>query len=426
MGKPDDAEGWLLHILTIEGGLPLSGTVSVSGAKNAVLPLLAAAAAKPGVFRLDRCPALTDVDATADILEHLGCAVRRASGVIEVDSRGLCCSRVPRPMMLRLRSSVIFLGALLARCGEARLWLPGGCCIGARPIDLHLRALAQMGAAVEQDGDELRCRCDRLRGGEITLPYPSVGATENLLLAAMGAEGEVTIRNAAREPEVAALARFLRAMGAEVAGEGSAVLRITAPRTPRDAAFTVPPDRIETATYLCALASAGGSIELTDADPSQLFPVIACLRRAGMRIECAGGAIRASCGKLRAVGCVQTGPYPAFPTDAQAPLMAALLRARGTTCLRETVFEHRFRHVDALRAMGADIEIHGSTARIRGVRALHGADVSATDLRGGAAMVIAALGAAGVSHITQTQHIARGYERLCEKLRGLGAEIRPE
>ena len=426
MGKPDDAEGWLLHILTIEGGLPLSGTVSVSGAKNAVLPLLAAAAAKPGVFRLDRCPALTDVDATADILEHLGCAVRRASGVIEVDSRGLCCSRVPRPMMLRLRSSVIFLGALLARCGEARLWLPGGCCIGARPIDLHLRALAQMGAAVEQDGDELRCRCDRLRGGEITLPYPSVGATENLLLAAMGAEGSVTIRNAAREPEVAALARFLRAMGAEVTGEGSAVLRITAPRTPRDAAFTVPPDRIETATYLCALASAGGSIELTDADPSQLLPVIACLRRAGMRIECAGGAIRASCGPLRAVGCVQTGPYPAFPTDAQAPLMAALLRARGTTCLRETVFEHRFRHVDALRAMGADIEIHGSTARIRGVRALHGADVSATDLRGGAAMVIAALGAGGVSHIRETQHIARGYERLCEKLRGLGAEIRPE
>ena len=424
MGKPDDAEGWLLHILTIEGGRTLSGTAPVSGAKNAVLPLLAATAARPGVFRLERCPALSDVDATADILEHLGCTLRRSPGVIEVDSRGLCCSRVPRPMMLALRSSVVFLGALLARCTEARLWLPGGCCIGARPIDLHLRALRQMGAAVEQDGDELRCRCERLRGGEITLPYPSVGATENVLLAAMGAAESVTIRNAAREPEVAALARFLRAMGAEVTGEGSAVLHITAPGTSRDAAFTVPPDRIETATYLCALASAGGSISLTHTNPAQLAPVIACLRCADMAIDCCGDTIRASCGRLRAIGCVQTGPYPAFPTDAQAPLMAALLRARGESRLRETVFEHRFRHVDALRAMGADIEIHGPTARIHGVRALHGADVSATDLRGGAAMVIAALGAAGVSHITQTQHIARGYENLCEKLQSLGAEIR--
>ena len=423
MGKPDDAEGWLLHTMTIEGSRPLSGEIAISGAKNAVLPLLAAAACKPGVFRLERCPALTDVDATADILEHLGCTVSRAPGVIEVDSRGLCCSRVPRPMMLRLRSSVIFLGALLARCGEARLWLPGGCCIGARPIDLHLRALQSMGVTVEQSGEELRCFCDRLRGGDITLPYPSVGATENMLLAAMGAEGSVTIRDAAREPEVAALARFLCAMGAEVTGEGSAVLRVTAPGTPQNAVFTVPPDRIETATYLCALASAGGDLTLTHTVPAQLAPVIACLRNAGMEIECGCDTIRASCRKLRAIGCVRTGPYPAFPTDAQAPLMAALLRARGTTRLRETVFEHRFRHVEALRAMGADIAIRGRTARFRGVHALHGADVAAPDLRGGAAMVIAALGAEGVSHIRETQHIARGYERLCEKLRGLGAEI---
>ena len=426
MGKPDDAEGWLLNILTIAGGRPLSGCVRISGAKNAVLPLLAATAAQPGEYRLERCPALSDVDATADILTHLGCAVRRAPGVIEVDSRGLCRSRIPRQMMLRLRSSVIFLGPLLARCGEAGLWLPGGCCIGARPIDLHLRALREMGVCVEQSGEALHCRCDRLRGGVIRLPYPSVGATENILLAAMGAAGEVTVVNAAREPEIAALARFLRAMGAQVTGEGSAVIRVTAPRTPRDAAYEVPPDRIEAATYLCAAASAGGTVTLCNADASELAPVIGCLRRAGMHIECKSDSIRAFSGSLRGIGCVQTGPYPAFPTDAQAPLMAAMLRAGGTTCLRETVFERRFRHVEALRAMGADISVRGRTARIRGVRSLHGADVAATDLRGGAAMVIAALGAEGVSHISETQHIARGYENLCEKLRALGAEIRRE
>ena len=425
MGKPDDAEGWLLNILTIAGGRPLSGRVEISGAKNAVLPLLAATAALPGRYRLNRCPSLSDVDATADILAHLGCAVRRAPGAIEVDSRGQYCSRIPRAMMLRLRSSVVFLGALLARCREARLWLPGGCCIGRRPIDLHLKALRELGVRVEQSGEELRCRCDRLRGGRIELPYPSVGATENILLAAMGAEGEVAVRNAAREPEVAALCRFLRALGAEVSGEGSAVIRITAPQNPRDAEFTVPPDRIEAATYLCALASAGGALTLTHTIPAQLAPVIACLRRAGMRIECTGDTIRAFSGPLRGIGAVRTGPYPAFPTDAQAPLMAALLRARGTTCRRETVFEHRFRHVDALRAMGAAIEIRGRTARIRGVSSIHGADMAATDLRGGAAMVIAALGAEGVSHISETQHIARGYENLCEKLRILGADIRP-
>ena len=426
MGKPDDAEGWLLNTLTIEGGRPLSGQVEISGAKNAVLPLLAATAAQPGRYRLERCPALSDVDATAEILTHLGCAVRRRPGAVEVDSGRLCCSRIPRAMMLRLRSSVVFLGALLARCGEARVWLPGGCCIGRRPVDLHLKALRSMGVQVEQSGEELRCRCEKLRGGDIELPFPSVGATENVLLAALGAEGEVTLRNAAREPEIAALARFLRAMGAEVTGEGSAVIRVAAPREPRGAAFTVPPDRIEAATYLCALASAGGDVTLTHTAPAQLAPVLACLRRAGMRIDCAGDTIHAASGSLRGIGTVQTGPYPAFPTDAQAPLTAALLRARGTTCLRETVFERRFLHVEALRAMGADIEIRGRTARIRGVRALHGADASATDLRGGAAMVIAALGAEGVSHITQTQHLARGYEDLCGKLRALGAELRPE
>ena len=424
MGKPDDAEGWLLNTLTILGGRPLSGSVAISGAKNAVLPLLAATAAQPGRFRLEHCPRLTDVDATADILTHLGCAVHRTPGVIEVDSGNLRCCRIPRQMMLRLRSSVVFLGALLARCGEAQLWLPGGCSIGRRPIDLHLKALRELGVSVDQQDEALCCRCARLRGGDIRLPYPSVGATENILLAAMGAEETVTVSNAAREPEVAALARFLRAMGAEVMGEGSGVIRITAPEKPRDARFSVPPDRIEAATYLCAAASAGGQLTLTHAVPSELSPVIACLRRAGMHIACTDDTIRVRSGPLRGIGCVRTGPYPAFPTDAQAPLMAALLRAEGESRIQETMFECRFRHVDALRAMGAEISVRGRWATVRGVPALHGADVAATDLRGGAAMAIAALGAEGVSHITETQHIARGYDGLCGKLRALGADIR--
>ena len=415
-----------LKILTIRGGRPLSGTVGVSGAKNAVLPLLAATAAHGGVYRLENCPALSDVDATVDILEHLGCRVQRQADVIEVDSRPMRCASIPREEMLRLRSSVIFLGALLARCGRAQLWLPGGCCIGPRPIDLHLSALRALGAGAEQDGARVECRCGRLPGGVVRLPFPSVGATENALLAGMGADGPVTVVNAAREPEVSALAGFLRAMGAGITGEGSGLIRMIPPKEFRSVRFRVPPDRIEAATWLCALASAGGELTVRNVRSDELLPVLDCLRRAGMYIEASGQEIRAGSGALHAAGTVRTGPYPAFPTDAQALLTAALAKAEGTTWIEDTVFPQRFRHVDALRAMGADISVSGGSACIRGVPRLHGASVEATDLRGGAAMVIAALGAEGVSHISEIRHIFRGYDRLCEKLRGLGAEICPE
>ena len=415
-----------MKILTIRGGRPLSGTVGVSGAKNAVLPLLAATAAHGGLYRLENCPALSDVDATVDILEHLGCRVDRQGDVIEVDSRPMRCASIPREKMCRLRSSVIFLGALLTRCGAARLWLPGGCCIGPRPIDLHLSALRALGARAEQDGDRVECRCDRLHGGCVRLPFPSVGATENALLAGMGADGAVTVENAAREPEISSLAAFLRAMGAEISGEGSSVIRLAPPADFRDARFRVPPDRIEAATYLCALASAGGQLTVENARSGALLPVIDCLRRAGMYIEASEDTIRARSGILHAIDPVRTGPYPAFPTDAQALLTAALAKAEGTTCLVDAVFPQRFRHVAALRAMGAEISASEGKACIRGVPALHGADVEATDLRGGAAMVIAALGAHGVSHISEIHHIFRGYDRLCEKLRTLGADICPE
>ena len=420
---PDDAEGCVLGILTIEGGRPLYGTVTISGAKNGVLPLLAAAAAQSGSFRLENCPDLTDVSATADILRHLGCGVRRCGSAIEVDSRGLCCTQIPRTLMTRLRSSIIFLGALLARCGNARLWLPGGCLIGLRPIDIHLNALRQLGAQVEERNGEVICSASHMRGGEVSLSYPSVGATENLLLAGLRCPEGVTIRGAAREPEVAALARFLRKMGAEIRGEGTGCIRMNCRPLHGGVSFAVLPDRIETATYLCALGSCGGKLRLEHTSPACLMPVLSVLRAAGMELSLRPDAITAKCDELHAVDRIRTGPYPAFPTDAQAPVMAALLCAKGKTTVEETVFEHRFRHVDALRAMGADITVTDDRAVIRGVCRLHGADAAATDLRGGAAMVIAALGAEGISRISETQHIFRGYDSLCEKLSALGARI---
>ena len=413
----------MVEILTIHGGRPLYGSVAISGAKNAVLPLLAATAAHGGEYCLHNCPHLTDVTATVDILEHLGCTVRREGDAITVDSTRLSCTQIPRALMLRLRSSVIFLGALLARCGTAQLWLPGGCCIGARPIDIHLEALRQLGAEVEQTGEAVYCRAQQLRGGKILLPYPSVGATENLLLASLGCQEETVISNAAREPEVVALSELLCAMGAHIDGAGTATIRMVPGKLRAGASVSVPPDRMEAATYLCALGACGGELFLKHADPCQLSPVLDTLRSAGMTVSAQPDGIAAHASQLHQAAPVCTGPYPAFPTDAQAPMMAALLRARGTTYIEETVFEHRFRHVDALRAMGAEIALSGNRATIHGVEALHGADVAATDLRGGAAMVIAALGAEGVSHISQTQHIFRGYDGLCQKLAGLGADI---
>lgn len=413
-------------ILTIQGGRPLYGTVPILGAKNGVLPLLAAAAAHGGFWRLENCPRLTDVTATAEILRHLGCTAEWDGSAMVVDSMSLRCADIPRELMRPLRSSVIFLGALLARCGSARLWLPGGCPIGARPIDMHLSALRQLGAEVEERDGEVSCRAERLHGGTVTLPYPSVGATENVLVASARSDGPIILRGAAREPEVVSLARFLRAMGAEISGEGTDTIRMAPGRMCRRLRYTVLPDRIEAATYLCALGACGGEITLEHTDPRHLAAVLSVLRGAGMEFTVGADTITAKCRALCGTQTVRTNPYPAFPTDAQAPLMAALAQGSGETVIEETVFEHRFRHVPALISMGADISVEGSRAVIRAVPRLHGADVAATDLRGGAAMVVAALGARGMSRISETQHIFRGYECLCEKLSALGASIREE
>ena len=409
-----------MDTITITGGRPLGGTLAVQGSKNAVLPILAATAAIPGSFVLTNCPAIRDVTVTRFLLEDLGLRVTEADGRLTVDSRGPV-RPVPDPALAgQLRSSVLLLGALLARLGEAVIPLPGGCALGARPLDYHRSALEGLGVTIRCEEGRLLCK-GRPKAGTVILPYPSVGATENLILAALGASGPVLLIGAAREPEIRDLAVFLRACGARITGAGTPCVRIE-PTELHGAAHRILPDRMEAATWLCAAAATGGEITLTELIPDELCAVLHVLRQAGCEISGSDTALTLRAGALHAPGAVVTGPYPAFPTDAQAPVMAALLRASGSTLFRETVFSDRFRHVPALCAMGAGIETAGELARVRGVSALHGAEVCATDLRGGAAAVIAALAAEGQSVIRDAWHLDRGYGNFSERLRVLGAE----
>ncbi len=416
--------GFFMDLWHIRGGRRLEGTLRVQGSKNASLPILAACVLCPQRCELLNVPRLSDTDAALRILEYLGCAVARERDRVYIDSTMLSCSAVPHSLMAEMRSSVIFMGALLARCGEARLSLPGGCRLGKRPIDLHLAALRKLGARIEEDNNELHCRTQRLRGTEIILPFPSVGATENALLAACGARGETLIRGAAREPEIAALADFLCAMGAEIRGAGSDTIRLTAFRPKKDVCFRIPPDRIAAASFACAAAGCGGDLTLNGFEPGQISAVLHFLNAAGCDIITFTHALRLrSDARLTAVGPVVTAPYPGFPTDAQPLLMAALLRAEGRTVIRETIFEQRFRQAPELCRLGARIRVEGQTAEVLGVKALRGAALHATDLRGGAAMILAGLAAEGETLVFDEGHVRRGYEDLDRCLESLGAEI---
>ena len=408
-----------MDTIRIIGGRPLRGEVRVHGAKNAVLPILAATAAVRGRFTLDNCPPIRDVEITLRILEGLGVRTRQEGERLLIDSTCLDGWVPDADLSGRLRSSILFLGALLTSAGRAEIPRPGGCVLGARPIDLHLAPLRALGVEITAEDCRLCCR-GRPRGGTVILPYPSVGATENLLLAALGASGPVRIIGAAREPEITDLCRFLRACGAELEGEGSNCLLLR-PAELHGCRHTVLSDRMEAATYLCAAASAGGEITLRGVVPAHLAPVLEALRAAGCAIRTEKDGLRLTAAALRAVPPVVTGPYPAFPTDAQAPMMAALLRAEGTSVLRETVFEDRFRHVPALRRLGGKIDLAGRIAAVRGVDRLRGCAMEATDLRGAAAMVVAALAAEGESRITDPCHLRRGYAALVPTLRSLGA-----
>ena len=407
----------------VGGGRPLEGSVEVHGAKNSVLPILAACLLAPEECVIHSCPDLSDVTASLDILRHLGCRAERQGDTVVVDASGPTGCDVPDALMREMRSSVIFLGAVLG--GQAELSYPGGCELGPRPIDLHLAAIRAMGGAIEERGGGLHCT-GPLYGADVVLSIPSVGATENIMLAAVAAKGTTTITNAAREPEIVDLQTFLRQLGADVRGAGSSVIVVRGGKRLHGGEHRVMGDRIVAATYLAAVASAGGQVEVTGVDYRHLSTVTSVLSEAGCVVKSGPDRVYLRSAPLRGVRPVRTAPYPGFPTDAQAPLMAALAKSSGCTVFVENMFESRYRHVDELARMGADIHVEGRVAVVYGVPALHGAQVQATDLRGGAALVVAALGAEGESRITGLHHIDRGYQDLVGDLTLLGADIRRE
>ena len=409
--------------LLVRGGRPLHGEVTIQGAKNSVLPILAATVLTGDRVVLRGCPRLRDVDASIRILQSLGCRAQWEGDALTVDTAALNRCEISDILMREMRSSAIFLGAVLARLGRADISYPGGCELGPRPIDLHLSGLRDLGADIREEGGILHCTASRLAGRELMLSLPSVGATENLMLAACGAEGTTVISNAAREPEIVDLQDFLNACGAEVSGAGSTSVTIRGGKPLHGCEFRCMPDRIVAATYLCACASAGGEVYLRGARERHLATVADALRQAGCTVAGDGEGIACRCRRrLRAVRPVRTAPYPGFPTDAQAVLMAAMLKSRGTTVFEENIFENRYRHVDELTRMGAEIRVAGRVAVVSGVERLSGAAVRCTDLRGGAALCVAALAADGETRIFETAHIDRGYEDIVRDLRALGAD----
>ncbi|MGE5590736.1 MAG: UDP-N-acetylglucosamine 1-carboxyvinyltransferase [Bacillota bacterium] len=412
--------------IVVEGGHRLSGRVRVDGAKNAVLPILAASLLAEEPVTLHGVPALDDVLTMGGVLQGIGVDLEsEPGGTIHVNpGASRLQPAAPDDLVRRMRASFLILGPLLARMGEARIALPGGCAIGSRPIDLHLKGLEALGAELEHQHGCIRMRARRLMGARIYLDFPSVGATENILMVAVLASGTTFIENAAEEPEVVDLANFLIALGARVYGAGSKIIRVDGVRRLKGASYTVIPDRIEAGTFLTAAAITGGDVWVTNALPEHLKPTIAKLREAGCEVweEEAGGVRARAKGRPRAID-IKTLPYPGFPTDMQAQMMALCTLADGTSIITETVFENRFMHVDELKRMGARIQIQGHSAVVKGVPSLCSASVTATDLRAGAALVLAGLAAEGRTEVGGLHHLDRGYVDLEGKLRDLGANI---
>ncbi|WP_334071898.1 MULTISPECIES: UDP-N-acetylglucosamine 1-carboxyvinyltransferase [Paenibacillus] len=413
--------------LVIEGGRPLSGSIRIHGAKNAALPIMAASLLTEGKVRLRNVPRLLDIDVMLGILNRLGCAVVQKEDTVLVDTGGVVSSHVPEDLMKQMRSSIFLMGPLLARFGEVCIYQPGGCAIGERKIDLHLRGLQALGAQIEESNNQIWCRASKLRGSDIHLDFPSVGATENIMMAATLAEGTTTITNAAREPEIQDLQNFLNAMGANVIGAGTEAITIRGVRALEPCDYEIIPDRIVAGTALIAAAATRGTVTLTHCNPSHLTALFHVLRRAGVQIGTCDDIITvSSSGRLKAVERIVTSPYPSFPTDLQSQVMVLLSLADGLSLMKETVFEGRFKHVDELVRMGADISVDLNTAFIRGVARLYGATVEATDLRAGAALVIAGLAAQGKTVVEQVHHIDRGYDRIETMFRRLGGVMHRE
>lgn len=409
----------------INGGHRLSGEISIQGAKNAVLPVLAASVISGKVSTITNIPNLRDVDMMIKILDSIGAKTHIEGNVLTVDSSTIDKIEVPEELVREMRSSIIIMGALLARFGEAKLAFPGGCEIGLRPIDLHLKALRQMGAVIEEAHGLLDCKTTGLRGCEIQLDYPSVGATENIMLAAVTAEGTTTITNAAREPELMDLQDYLNKAGAKVKGAGSSCIIIEGVKELDSCDHRIIPDRIVAGTYMAAATLTGGELFLKDIVTDHILSIIAKLKEAGAIIYANGNSLKII-GPRRpsAIDMLQTLPYPGFPTDMQAQIMALLTIANGTSVINETIFENRFKQAEELHRMGSNIKTFGKVAVIKGVKELTGAKVSAKDLRGGASLVLAGLVAQGTTEICNIYHINRGYDNMLEILTSIGADIK--
>lgn len=408
----------------INGGKRLEGSVRVPGAKNSILPILAAALLTTKQVVINDCPSLADIDKVLGILSAVGCKVQREGSTLVVDPSNITTSVIPDKYVKEIRSSIIFLGAMVARAGVAKVTYPGGCEIGQRPINLHITGLKKLGVEIDDSHGYIQCKAANMTGADIHLDYPSVGATENIILAATGAHGYTIIRNAAKEPEITDLQDFINAIGGRVSGAGTSTIIIEGKRPMDGAVHRIIPDRIVAGTYLTAGAMLEGDILVENVVLDHIQPIVAKLRESGALIKASGTAIHIR-GRERPLPIYHTTtlPYPGFPTDMQAPLMSLLSISSGTSVVVETIFENRFKHVPELIRMGANIRIDGKTAVIQGVDRLKGAIVSAWDLRGGAALVLAGLAAEGQSTIENIHHIERGYECLECSLRSVGAEI---
>jgi len=413
-----------LDVYTIQGGKKLNGSVKIEGSKNAVLPILAACIISGGRNVLYNCPDLRDVAVMLNILEIIGCKVEKTDDMLVVDTSQIITSEIPDKLVREMRSSVVVLGAMLTRMKKTILSYPGGCEIGTRPIDLHVKGLRELGAKISEVGGYLLCEAENLIGTEINLDFPSVGATENIMLAAVGAEGTTIIRNAAREPEVVDLQSFLNAIGCRINGAGTNIIRIYGVKKFKPAEYSILPDRIVAGTYLAMTAATYGNIEIKDVIPEHFSALLFKLKEAGCKLKIGKSKIELeSPKKLLAVDTIKTLPYPAFPTDLQAPMLSLMTIASGTSVIVENIFENRFKHVNELIKMGAKITIEGRTAIVKGVNKLQGANVEAKDLRGGAALILAGLAAEGDTIIEGIHHVERGYEAIHEKLSMIGAKI---
>lgn len=412
--------------LIINGGKRLHGEIQIHGAKNSTLPLMAASLLCGGECVLHNCPSLSDVDTAIKILRHLGCKVKRSGSSVAINPIPAEKFDIPDNLMREMRSSIIFLGAIVSRMQRAVLSFPGGCELGPRPIDLHLSSLRKMGVVIDEDHGCLNCTAPNgLSGAIINLSFPSVGATENIMIAAAVSKGVTVINNAALEPEICDLADFLNSCGAQIHGAGNSNIIIEGVKHLTGCEHTVIPDRIAAATYLTAAAATGGSLSVGNIVPEHLAPIIPPLEESGCQLEFIGNSVKITApNRIGRIKSVRTMPYPGFPTDAQAPVMAMSAIADGTSVFVENIFESRYKHVGELLRLGAHIKVEGRVAVVEGVERLSGAAVESTDLRGGAALVVAGLAAQGTTQISGLHHLDRGYENIEKNLALLGADIK--